>query len=75
VYGLIASGGGNLPMTIVEMVARNARMYPSEIALIEIKPSEGKRKVITWREFDERVNKLANFLMQKGIRKGDKVLL
>jgi len=61
-------------MTIVEMVARNARMYPSEIALIEIRPSEGMRKVITWRDFNERVNKLANFLIQKGIRKGDKVL-
>jgi len=59
-------------MTIAEMVARNARMYPSEIALIEVKPSEGIRKVITWAEFNERVNKFANFLIQKGIRKGDK---
>jgi acyl-CoA synthetase (AMP-forming)/AMP-acid ligase II len=61
-------------MTIVEMVARNARIYPSEMALTEIKPSEGSRKVITWREFNERINKFANFLMSIGIKKNDKVL-
>jgi len=61
-------------MTIVEMVARNARMYPSETAMIEIKPGGRNRKVITWKEFNERVNRLANFLVSIGIRKGDKVL-
>jgi acyl-CoA synthetase (AMP-forming)/AMP-acid ligase II len=61
-------------MTIVEMVARNARMYPSDVALIEIKLSERIRKVITWAEFNERVNKLANFLISVGIKKGDKIL-
>jgi acyl-CoA synthetase (AMP-forming)/AMP-acid ligase II len=61
-------------MTIVEMLARNARMYPNDTALIELRPSQGLRKEITWKEFDERVNKIASALIARGIRKGDKVI-
>ncbi|GAH85065.1 unnamed protein product, partial [marine sediment metagenome] len=39
-------------MTLVEMLARNARMYPNDTALIELKPSQNIRKSITWKEFD-----------------------
>jgi acyl-CoA synthetase (AMP-forming)/AMP-acid ligase II len=49
-------------------------MYPDDCALIELKPSQGVRKEITWKEFDERVNRLANALIDRGIRKGDKVI-
>jgi acyl-CoA synthetase (AMP-forming)/AMP-acid ligase II len=49
-------------------------MYPNDTALIELKPSQGARKEITWKEFDERVNRLANALIDRGIRKGDKVI-
>ena len=61
-------------MTIAEMLARNARMYPGDSALIELKPSAGARMEITWKEFDERVNRVANALINRGIRKGDKVI-
>lgn len=61
-------------MTISEMLSRNARMYPNEIALIETKPNEKIRKEITWREFDERANRIANGLINRGIQKGDKVI-
>jgi acyl-CoA synthetase (AMP-forming)/AMP-acid ligase II len=61
-------------MNISEMLARNARMYPNDIALIELKPSAGARKEITWKQFDERVNRLANALMERGTGKGDKVI-
>jgi len=56
------------------MVARNARMYANDTALIELKPSQGLRKEITWKEFDERVNRIANALIDQGIKKGDKVI-
>jgi acyl-CoA synthetase (AMP-forming)/AMP-acid ligase II len=62
-------------MLITEMLARNARMYPNDPALIELRPDTKVRKEITWREFDERVNKVANALMDRGVRKGDKVIL
>jgi acyl-CoA synthetase (AMP-forming)/AMP-acid ligase II len=61
-------------MTISEMLARNRRMYPRDTALVELKPSQGLRKEITWEEFDQRVNRIANALLARGIRKGDKVI-
>jgi len=61
-------------MTVVEMLARNARMYPNDTALIELKQSQWLRKEITWKEFDERVNRVANALINRGIRKDDKVI-
>lgn len=59
---------------IGEMLARNARMYPDKIALVERIPAEKKRFTITWREFDERANKFLQVLRAKGIKKGDKVI-
>jgi len=61
-------------MTISEMVVRNRRMYPNDTALIELRPSQGLRKEITWKEFDDRVNRVANALIDRGVRKGDKVI-
>jgi acyl-CoA synthetase (AMP-forming)/AMP-acid ligase II len=61
-------------MNITDMLARNARMYPGDSALIELKPSQGLRREISWREFDQRVNRIANALIERGIGKGDKVI-
>ncbi|MBP1733272.1 MAG: AMP-dependent synthetase, partial [Deltaproteobacteria bacterium] len=58
---------------IGEMLARNGRMYPDDVALIERAPAENMRSVITWKEFDDRVNRFANVLISKGVKKGDKV--
>lgn len=60
--------------TIAEMLTRNARMYPDDSALIELRPSKGIRKEITWKQFDERANQIANALIARGIKKGDKVV-
>ncbi len=65
---------GSLDIHIGEILARNARMYPNGIALIERIPSEHKRKEITWKQFDEGANRFANILLNKGIKKGDKVI-
>ncbi len=64
----------HLDIHIGEILARNARMYPNDVALIERIPNEGKRKEITWKQFDEEVNRFANVLIGKGVKKGDKVL-
>ena len=61
-------------MNLGEMLARNGRVYPDEIALIERNAIEQTRRTITWRELDERANRLANGLIVRGVRKGDKVL-
>jgi acyl-CoA synthetase (AMP-forming)/AMP-acid ligase II len=56
------------------MLARNSRMYPDDTALIELKPSKGTRREITWKEFEERANRVANTLIERGTKKGDKVI-
>lgn len=61
-------------MNISEMLTANARKYPDNVALVELAPSRGFRKEITWKDFDERANRLANGLMDLGIKRGDKVL-
>jgi len=61
-------------MLITEILARNARMYGDEIALVESDPAKNSRKEITWEEFDAEANRVANALLAKGIKKGDKVV-
>jgi len=43
-------------MLIADLLKQNARLYPDEIALIELHPGKNLRKTVTWREFDERAN-------------------
>jgi acyl-CoA synthetase (AMP-forming)/AMP-acid ligase II len=62
-------------MTIVEMLVRNASLYARETALIELTPSRHYRKEINWQELDERSNRLANALIERGIGSGDRVIL
>ena len=60
-------------MNMIELLAKNARMYPNDIAFVEIRPSLNVRKDITWARFYERVNRLANGLLARGITRGDKI--
>jgi acyl-CoA synthetase (AMP-forming)/AMP-acid ligase II len=60
--------------TIVEMLEKNARKYPEDVALIELRPSQNYRHEITWKQFDDDSNRIANYLIGKGIRKDDKVI-
>ncbi len=61
-------------MLISDLLVQNARLYPDDIALIELHPGKNLRKTITWREFDGRSNRVANALIARGINKGDKVI-
>ncbi|MBE5784972.1 MAG: acyl--CoA ligase [Clostridiales bacterium] len=38
-------------MVITELLERNARLYGSEVSLVELNPSEERDKAVTWREF------------------------
>jgi acyl-CoA synthetase (AMP-forming)/AMP-acid ligase II len=60
--------------TINEMLENNARKYPDDIALIELRPSKNYRQTLTWKEFNDEANRIANNLIEKGIRKDDKVI-
>jgi acyl-CoA synthetase (AMP-forming)/AMP-acid ligase II len=54
-------------MNIGTLPAQHARYRPNHLAVV----FEETR--LTWREFDQRINRLANALLNLGIRKGDKV--
>ncbi len=68
------NGGLFFIMPITEMLSLNAQMYPNDISLIERDPSAGGiRREITWMEFEEQSNQLANALLARGIGHNDKV--
>lgn len=50
-----------------DILRRVSRKYPSKVALID-----GDNK-ITFKELNERANRFANYLLAKGLQKGDKV--
>ena len=61
-------------MLITEILARNARLYGAETALIEREPAVSGRREITWHQFDDQANSLAQALLARGIAKGDRVV-
>lgn len=64
-----------MPMTTIsEMLSRNVQLYPNDTALIELRPSKGLRREVTWKELDESANRVANALMERGIGKDDRVI-
>lgn len=56
-------------MNISNLLARNARKYPDQIAVI----SMGKET--TYTELNDSVNRLASAFQSKGIHKGDKIII
>jgi len=46
-----------------------------EYELIETNPVAEFRREMTWREFDDKANRYANLLLNRGIQKGDKVAI
>ena len=46
-----------------------------EYSLIESNPRESFRSEMTWNEFDRKANRMANFLLSRNIRKGNKVAI
>jgi acyl-CoA synthetase (AMP-forming)/AMP-acid ligase II len=61
-------------MLITEILARNARMYGDETALIEREPAKKIRKEMTWKEFDDQANRVAGALIKMGVEKGQTVV-
>lgn len=46
-----------------------------EYELVEPNPLAQLRRELTWREFDEKANRFANLLLERGLKKGDKVAI
>ena len=61
-------------MLITEILARNARCYGNNTALIEREPEKDKRIEMSWSTFNQQSNQLAHFLLKMGVKKGDTVV-
>ncbi len=61
-------------MIITEILARNAARFSNEVALVERNAQTGDRSEVTWRQFNDEANRLATFLIDRGIRKNDKIV-
>ena len=44
-----------------------------EYELVETDPEKRYRREMTWREFDDKANRLANLLLERGLQRGQKV--
>lgn len=70
-------------MLVTELLKKNARLYSDDIALVSVESNglipfddtsyAAHRCAITWREFNEKANQVANFYNGIGIGKGNKV--
>jgi len=66
---------GEATMNLTDILEKNSRIYPDETALVEVRPVTKGRREIRWREFEERVNRIANLLRGMGVRQEDRILL
>ena len=49
VIGLLQERNGDMPVT--EFLSRNGRLYPNEVALVELNPDEKDTRRTTWKEY------------------------
>src|SRR5271157_3880914 len=62
-------------MSIIDVIAKQARFAREEPAFVEVRPVSKVRRELTWGQFAERTNRLANSLIARGARKGEKVFV
>ena len=62
-------------MPITQLLSKNAQLYHKEVSLVDRQPIIDGRREITWLEFENQSNKIANALMEYGVKKGDRVAL
>ena len=62
-------------MNYASYAAVHARHLPDKTCLIERTPSINQRRTLTWRQFNDEINKVANYLSKDlGIKDGDFVM-
>ncbi len=62
-------------MNMLNILAKWARTQPNTTAFVELRPVSRTRDQVSWSQFEERTNRLANSLRSQGIQKGQKVFL
>jgi acyl-CoA synthetase (AMP-forming)/AMP-acid ligase II len=62
-------------MNYARYATLHARHLPDKTCLIERTPSKNERRTLTWRQFNDEINKTANYLSKElGVKDGDFVM-
>ena len=62
-------------MNYANYACLHARNLPEKICLIERTPTTGERRTLTWKVFNQSINRVANYLQKElGIQQGDYVM-
>jgi len=62
-------------MNLLDVVSKFAHLSPLSTAFVEVRPLSGLRHEISWKEFYDRTNSIADSLLKRGIKGHDKVFL
>src|SRR5208337_3099550 len=65
--------GDEISLVEINPQIREIKASWKEYELVETNPEKRYRREMTWREFDDKANRLANFLLERGLEKGHKV--
>ena len=67
--------GDDVALVEIDTPDDGKRKTWKESELVESVPDGAYRVEMTWREFDEKANRFANFLLSRGFGKGDKIAI
>jgi len=67
-----ASYGDEISLIEINPEIKEMTASWKDYELVETDPEKRYRREMTWREFDDKANRLANFLLGRGLQKGRK---
>lgn len=67
--------GDEISLVEINPEIRECKVSWRDYDLVETNPANKYRREMTWREFDDKANRLANFLLDRGLQKGQKVAI
>ena len=65
--------GDEVSLVEINPEIKDNKAYWKDYDLVETNPTMKYRREMTWREFDDKANRFANFLLDRGLQKGHKV--
>lgn len=65
--------GENISLVEINPGILETKASWKDYELVETNPERKYRREITWREFDDKANRFANFLLERGVDRGHKV--
>ncbi len=67
--------GDEVSLVEINPDIKDCKVSWEDYDLVETDPTQKYRREMTWREFDDKANRLANFLIDRGLKRGQKVAM